>query len=114
MVRIQVESHLFRVNAYTSFENNLRNVRSDPNRKVSVLFIRSRMQDINCSSLELKIFFSLWGLLLIVFRCKIVAVTDAVQTGKGIIILGSTPPRRPSILSLIACLISYITSTYLS
>jgi hypothetical protein len=75
----------------------LRNVRSKPNWEVSILLIRSWMQAINCSSLELNVSFSLWGPWLI-FKCyRIVTLKDAVHhRGKGRITLGSTPPLCPS------------------
>jgi hypothetical protein len=50
------------------FEQVLRNVRRELNREVSVLFLRSRLQAMSCSSLELEMFSSLWGVWL-VFKC---------------------------------------------
>jgi hypothetical protein len=52
---------------YTHYEQVLRTVRSrsELNQEVLVLFIRTRIQAINCSSLELKVFFFLWDLWLV-------------------------------------------------
>jgi hypothetical protein len=55
------------------------------------------MQAINYSNLELKMFFSLWGLWLIFYCYQIVVLKDAVHhRGKEITALGSTPPLYPS------------------
>jgi hypothetical protein len=73
---------------YTCFERNLRNVTSEPDREVSVLFIRSRMQAINWSNLELNILFSLWCLWPTNRRLE----GCRAHRGKGTITLDSTPP----------------------
>jgi hypothetical protein len=63
----------------TYFEQVSRNVRSKPNLVVSVLLIRSRLQAINCSSFELKMFSSLWGSWLVFGYYPIVVSKDAVH-----------------------------------
>jgi hypothetical protein len=81
----------------TYFEQILRNIRSETNLVVSDLFIRIRLQAINCSSFELKMFSSLWCSCL-VFECyQIVALKDAVHhRGKGTITISFTQPLCPS------------------
>jgi hypothetical protein len=61
---VRTKSNLGRLASYTCFERTLRNIRSEPDREVSVLFSRSRMQAMN-SSLEWNMFFSFGGLWLV-------------------------------------------------
>jgi hypothetical protein len=82
---------------YTQFEHVLRNVRSEPIREVSVLFIRSRTQAISCSSLKLKMVSSLWDLWLVFECCQIVALKNAMHhREKGTITLSFRPTLCPS------------------
>jgi hypothetical protein len=82
---------------HTCFEQILRNVKSKPNREVSVMFIRNRLRTINCSRVELKMFISLGGLWLVFEWYQIVALKDTVHhRGKGTITIRFTLLLCPS------------------
>jgi hypothetical protein len=82
---------------YTYFEQVLRNFRSEPDQEVLVVYIRSRLWTINCSSLEINMFFWVWGLWLVFGSYQISALQDAMpHRGKETVItLGFTPPHCP-------------------
>jgi hypothetical protein len=91
-VRNVVLCHEISHSLYTYSQQVLRNVGSKSNREVPVLFTRYRLRAMKCCRLELKIFFSLWGLWLVFVCYQIVSLKDAVHhRRKGRVNLCFTP-----------------------